>query len=236
MVPFLLGSNPFQLLRPAAAGLAAGWAGQMSTIESREVPATPETTDSQGMNYLDSLRRRLVTLYLPLAAFLFVLLFPFYWMAITYVQAEQRIAVARRQSFLGDQPNARTHQEAAVRHGVPGLAVEHDGGVGRVNGAVALLQRTGSLCDRAAAVPRIALRWHEHLPGVSGAAVDPVHPAGSDRLQVPALRHPSRADPDVSDLPDPVLHLAADGLLPLDSVRARGVRTDRWRQPRCRSS
>ena len=31
----------------------------------------------------DSRARRLVTLYLPLACFVFVLLFPFYWMAIT---------------------------------------------------------------------------------------------------------------------------------------------------------
>jgi multiple sugar transport system permease protein len=35
------------------------------------------------MSYLDSPMRRIVTLYLPLAIFLFVLLFPFYWMAIT---------------------------------------------------------------------------------------------------------------------------------------------------------
>ena len=35
------------------------------------------------MNYLVSLPRRVVTVYLPLGVFLFVLLFPFYWMAIT---------------------------------------------------------------------------------------------------------------------------------------------------------
>jgi multiple sugar transport system permease protein len=35
------------------------------------------------MTYLESVPRRVVTLYLPLAVFLFVLLFPFYWMAIT---------------------------------------------------------------------------------------------------------------------------------------------------------
>ena len=35
------------------------------------------------MNYLVSLPRRIVTIYLPLGAFLFVLLFPFYWMAMT---------------------------------------------------------------------------------------------------------------------------------------------------------
>jgi multiple sugar transport system permease protein len=45
--------------------------------------ATREVIDGQGMNYLVSLPRRIVTIYLPLAAFLFVLLFPFYWMAMT---------------------------------------------------------------------------------------------------------------------------------------------------------
>ncbi len=63
----------------------------MSSIESREVPATPETTDSQGMKYLESSRRRIVTLYLPLAAFLFVLLFPFYWMAITTFKPNEEL-------------------------------------------------------------------------------------------------------------------------------------------------
>jgi multiple sugar transport system permease protein len=42
-----------------------------------------KTDDSAGMTYLESLPRRWVTLYLPLAVFLFVLLFPFYWMAMT---------------------------------------------------------------------------------------------------------------------------------------------------------
>ena len=39
--------------------------------------------ESRGMEYLESLPRRLVTLYLPLGVFVFVLLFPFYWMTIT---------------------------------------------------------------------------------------------------------------------------------------------------------
>jgi multiple sugar transport system permease protein len=38
---------------------------------------------SEGMTYLESLPRRVVTLYVPITIFVFVLLFPFYWMAIT---------------------------------------------------------------------------------------------------------------------------------------------------------
>jgi multiple sugar transport system permease protein len=39
--------------------------------------------DTQGMNYLVSLPRKVVIIYIPLLIFLFVLLFPFYWMGIT---------------------------------------------------------------------------------------------------------------------------------------------------------
>jgi multiple sugar transport system permease protein len=40
-------------------------------------------TDMGGMGFLDTRARKLTTVYLPLCVFLFVLLFPFYWMAIT---------------------------------------------------------------------------------------------------------------------------------------------------------
>jgi multiple sugar transport system permease protein len=46
-------------------------------------PARADKADGQGMDYLQSLPRRWVTVYIPLLLFVFVLLFPFYWMAIT---------------------------------------------------------------------------------------------------------------------------------------------------------
>ncbi len=39
--------------------------------------------DSVGMSYLETPTRKFVTVYLPLIVFLFVLLFPFYWMGMT---------------------------------------------------------------------------------------------------------------------------------------------------------
>ncbi|MFL9925558.1 carbohydrate ABC transporter permease [Herbaspirillum lusitanum] len=39
--------------------------------------------ETQGMDFLQSMPRRWVTIYLPLIIFLIVLLFPFYWMVIT---------------------------------------------------------------------------------------------------------------------------------------------------------
>jgi multiple sugar transport system permease protein len=45
--------------------------------------STDKGVDTVGMSFLESTPRKLVTVYLPLCIFLFVLLFPFYWMAIT---------------------------------------------------------------------------------------------------------------------------------------------------------
>jgi len=42
-----------------------------------------QSNDAVGMEFLETRRRKLVMVYLPLAVFVFVLLFPFYWMAIT---------------------------------------------------------------------------------------------------------------------------------------------------------
>jgi multiple sugar transport system permease protein len=53
--------------------------------------AKADNADTGGMGYLDTVPRKLVTVYLPLAIFLFVLLFPFYWMAITSVKPDNEL-------------------------------------------------------------------------------------------------------------------------------------------------
>ncbi len=47
--------------------------------------------DSEGMSYLESLPRRVVTLYLPLLVILVVLLFPFYWMVLTSIKPDEQL-------------------------------------------------------------------------------------------------------------------------------------------------
>jgi len=53
--------------------------------------AAPAVTDSSGMGYLETRTRRVVTVWLPLLVFLFVLLFPFYWMAMTAVKPDAEL-------------------------------------------------------------------------------------------------------------------------------------------------
>ncbi len=47
--------------------------------------------DVVGMDYLQSLPRRWVTTYIPLLVFVFVLLFPFYWMVVTSLKPNEEL-------------------------------------------------------------------------------------------------------------------------------------------------
>ena len=56
-----------------------------------KVPVASQSDESDGMSYLESLPRRVVTLYLPLFIILVVLLFPFYWMALTSIKPDEQL-------------------------------------------------------------------------------------------------------------------------------------------------
>ena len=53
---------------------------------------------SEGMSYLQTLPRRLVSLYLPLSIILLILLFPFYWMALTSIKPDDQLLEMERVS------------------------------------------------------------------------------------------------------------------------------------------
>jgi multiple sugar transport system permease protein len=59
-----------------------------TTVKSEDAVLTD---DVQGMTYLNRLPRRIVMVYLPMAVFVFVLLFPFYWMAITAIKPNSQL-------------------------------------------------------------------------------------------------------------------------------------------------
>ena len=54
-------------------------------------PAVGATDDTEGMSYLESLPRRVVTLYIPLGLILIILLFPFYWMVLTSIKPDEQL-------------------------------------------------------------------------------------------------------------------------------------------------
>jgi multiple sugar transport system permease protein len=57
-----------------------------------------------GARFLDSVPRRVVTIYAPLSVFVFVLLFPFYWMAITAFKPNEELLSREGNPFWVNNP------------------------------------------------------------------------------------------------------------------------------------
>jgi multiple sugar transport system permease protein len=61
-------------------------------VDLKSILSTSGRVDhSVGMSYLQSVPRRLVTLYLPLSIIVIILLFPFYWMGLTSVKPDNQL-------------------------------------------------------------------------------------------------------------------------------------------------
>jgi len=59
-----------------------------------------DTSAGEGMDFLQSVPRRFVTVWLPLGIFVFVLLFPFYWMAVTSIKPDAELISREGNPFL----------------------------------------------------------------------------------------------------------------------------------------
>src|SRR5207302_9114004 len=75
--------------------------------------------DTRGMEYLQSLPRRWVTLYVPLAVFLFVLLFPFYWMAMTAFKPNEELVSRATNPFWIVSPTLAHFEKLLFRTDYP---------------------------------------------------------------------------------------------------------------------
>jgi len=71
------------------------------------------------MNHLETRTRRLLTLYLPLGAFLFVLLFPFYWMTMTSFKPNQELASRSANPFWIGSPTLEHFERLLFRTEYP---------------------------------------------------------------------------------------------------------------------
>ncbi len=63
-----------------------------------------DNADQGGMGFLQTRQHKIVTVYLPLAIFVFVLLFPFYWMAVTSVKPDNELLSRDGNPFWVIQP------------------------------------------------------------------------------------------------------------------------------------
>src|SRR5690554_3283883 len=59
-----------------------------------------EDRDEQGMDFLLSLPRRWVTVYIPLMILMVILLFPFYWMIVTSFKTDAQLNSSTANPFM----------------------------------------------------------------------------------------------------------------------------------------
>ena len=61
-------------------------------------------SESQGMDFLETARSRWISTYIPIALFLYVLLFPFYWMGITAFKPNEELLSREGNPFWVSSP------------------------------------------------------------------------------------------------------------------------------------
>ena len=154
------------------------------------------------MSYLQSLPRRLVTLYLPLSIIVFILLFPFYWMGLTAIKPdEQLLDLDKFNPFWTWNPTFKHFYkllfESYYPHWLWNTLCR-----GLRHHPVDLRQCFRGLCHCAAALSRRALGRRPDLSSYL-VALDPVYSARHGRVPVRPVRFADGADPDLSDHPDP---------------------------------
>ena len=63
----------------------------LKAVLHSSAPTVAKDDHSEGMSYLQSVPRRIVTLYIPLSIIVVILLFPFYWMALTSLKPDNQL-------------------------------------------------------------------------------------------------------------------------------------------------
>ena len=102
-----------------------------------------KSPQSEGMGYLESLPRRVVTVYLPLLVFLFVLLFPFYWMGATSLKPNAELLSREANPFWVAEPTLANY------HLLPSVRGDFLRKLGRFEEARVELERAASLTRNA---------------------------------------------------------------------------------------
>ncbi len=75
--------------------------------------------DVVGMDYLQSLPRRWITTYIPMGLFLFVLLFPFYWMVMTSLKPNEELMARDGNPFWIVQPTLAHFEKLIFKTAYP---------------------------------------------------------------------------------------------------------------------
>ena len=175
--------------------------------------ATPDTME------WDSRARRMVMIYLPLACFVVILLFPFYWMAITSFKPNAELLDYKTHNpFWITSPTLMHIKHLLFETAYPHWLLTT---MWVAIGATFLSLTASTLA--AYAIERLRFRGSPYVGlGIYMAYLVPPSilfiPLATVVVQFGLFDSPAGADPGVSDLPGAVLHLASDRLFQVDPL------------------
>ena len=174
---------------------------------------------SEGMSYLDTLPRRVVTVYIPLAVFIVVLLFPFYWMGVTtFKPNEELYNFSDHNPFWISSPTLDNIRKLLFETDYPQWLLN----TMTVAVCATFLSIFASVLA-AYAITRLRFRGAQTV----GLLIFLAYLVPPSILFIPLatmvyglgnLRHQLGPDPDLPDLSHSVLHVAADGILQKHSL------------------
>ena len=175
--------------------------------------------------------RRWVFFYTPLTGFIVVSAVPVLLDGHHHHSAGRRalspVERGQLRPVLDLPSDAVAHHRPADADACSHLVAEHDDHRLVGDGDLAVLRPARGLCAVAAEVSVCRAPRHRHLHHLPGAADPAVHSARRHHPQFPSRRLAVGADPDLSDLSDPVLHLADDGLFQVHPEGTGGMRPHR---------
>jgi hypothetical protein len=171
----------------------------MTDAAATPAPTTNTATAAPEMMSWDSKSRRVVMLYVPLACFVIILLFPFYWMTVTAFKPNAELYDFQTHNpFWITSPTLDHIYHLLFRTDYPRW-LWTTMWWRSARPSVAAGQYAGGLCDPAAALPRQPVCRAGDLPRLSRPAIHPVHPAGDDGVSARPVRHALRPHPDLPD-------------------------------------
>jgi ABC-type sugar transport system permease subunit len=219
---------------PAAPPTVSAATASTDPKTAHDAARRPRGRHSEGMSYLETCARKPRDgLWLPLFLIIFVLLFPFYWMALTpsnRTRTSCSISTPTTRSGRGSRPSSTSPSCCSNRTIRAGCGTRCTW-----RSAATFLSLIASVLA-AYAIVRMRFKGAQTV----GALIFLAYLVPPSILFIPLstiivvygpVRHAAGADPDLPDHPDPVLHLAADGLFQDDPLRARGMRADRRGDP-----
>ena len=161
--------------------------------------------------------KKWVYFYVPLALFIVVTLFPFYWMSVTAIRPDNELyrswRAANNTPLWTLSPTFGAHKGSPDGNGFSKMALKHLLYCRGIDWDLSFLRIACGIRPCTARFPYGRHTWYGNLYHIPGTTYVAVHSSCRYHSGHPTRRHSVGTHPDLPNLLDSVLHLVINGLL-----------------------